>query len=185
MHQCSIGLHNVPNNCPLQPRDVPVVTKCPLLELATSTSSQYCPIQDTRDYVKVFVVNQHGEALVMENAEQGRAWGSWQIIGRYVERNEDPLTAVQLTLLHHTGYIAKEWIYLGSFATHQTALLGAGHFFLARQPCLATPPDPSCASCGALVRWAPISQIKQALLDGRIAVVSHVIATTLALTLSE
>ncbi|MBK8987324.1 MAG: NUDIX domain-containing protein [Chloroflexi bacterium] len=145
------------------------------------------PLLEFRDYVNAFVVNESGEAMVLESFHTGNAWGSWQMIGRYLRPDEDPLTAVQTALLQRTGYTAEQWLYLGTFVADEVEHLGVGHFFCAQRTQLAADlhrtegdisPDGS-------VRWVPLKHIKRALLDGRIAVINHAIAATMALVMCD
>ncbi|MCA9873149.1 MAG: NUDIX domain-containing protein [Anaerolineales bacterium] len=139
------------------------------------------PLVEVRDYVNAFVLNEAGEAMVLESFPHGNAWGSWQMIGRYIRDEEDPLAAMQHTLLQRTGYIAEKWVYLGTFVVDDADNLGAGHFFCAQQTrCKVEAP-----ASDLTIRWVPRKQIKRALLDGRIAVINYAIAATLALVMCD
>jgi len=145
------------------------------------------PLLEVRDYVNAFVMNEAGEAMVLERFSNGGAWGSWQMIGRYIGDGEDPLTAVQNALLTHTGYAAEQWIYLGTFVIDDAAHLGAGHFFCARgsHRVAECPTCPDIRASEQKIKWVSPKHIKRALLDGRIAVINYAIAATLALTMCD
>ncbi len=138
------------------------------------------PLMEVRDYVNAFVLNEAGEAMVLESFPHGNAWGSWQVIGRYIGDGEDPLTAVQHTLLKRTGYTADKWIYLGTFMADDADQLGVGHFFCAQSARRVKAPPSDLT-----IKWVPRQHIKRALLDGRIAVINYAIAATLTLVMCD
>ncbi len=133
-----------------------------------------------RDYVNAFIVNEAGEILVLEGGENGRSWASWQMIGRTLKSNEDPMAAVQEDLLKRTGYICENWIYLGTFVVNDTKQTGAGHFFCAKMTDRVPLPEIT-SNLDSKHRWVSKKEIKQAMLDGRIAVINHAVAVSLAM----
>lgn len=139
------------------------------------------PLVEIRDYVNAFVLNEAGEAMVLERFSNGNAWGSWQMIGRFIRDGEDPLTAVQNILLSRTGYAAEQWVYLGTFVVDDADHLGVGHFFCAQKSRRITEAPISDRS----IKWVSRKHIKRALLDGRIAVINYAIAATLALLMCD
>ena len=144
--------------------------------------SQQNPSIQLQDYVNAFIVNEANEVLVLEGTDNGRSWSSWQVIGRNIQGDEDPMRAVQQDLLRRTGYICTNWIYLGSFVVDETQSLGAGHFFCARL--LESPNTPNEVSAnGSKLRWVVKRELKQALVDGRIAVINHAVAISLAMVM--
>ena len=136
---------------------------------------------EPRDYVNAFVVNETGEAMIVEHSPDGHAWGSWRIFGQQIQNGEDPLTAVQTTLLQRTGYAAGQWLYLGTYVIDDAGLAGVGHFFCARQSKKMAEP----VGHELNLKWVPRQQIKRALLDGRIAVINHAVAVSLALVMCD
>ena len=135
-----------------------------------------------QDYVNAFVVNDANEVLVLEGKENGRSWSSWQMIGRDLKKDEDPIQAVQENLLLRTGFTATNWIYLGTFVIDEAQHEGAGHFFCARLHEKANLPD-EVLNHDLKLKWVPKREIKQALLDGRIAVINHAVAASLAMVM--
>jgi ADP-ribose pyrophosphatase len=59
----------------------------------------------------------------------------------YVEQGEDPLAAARRELLEETGYVADEWVSLGSFTNNGNRGCGVGHLFRARQAQKVAEPD--------------------------------------------
>ena len=133
-----------------------------------------------RDYVNAFILNEAGEVLVFERNQNGRSWASWQMIGRALECNEDPMLAVQEDLLTRTGYKCDNWIYLGTFVVNDKKQTGAGHFFCAKMT--ERIPFPKISQELHLKHhWVSKKEIKQAMLDGRIALINHAVAVSLAM----
>ena len=115
---------------------------------------------------------------------QGRSGVCWQMMGGYLESDEDPFTAVQQTLLAETGYQTNNWAYLGSHVTEANQRVGAGYFFCAQQArqVVATE-NPDCKGTvnAYAIKWVPLIDLRYALLDGRIMVLSHALTVSLAL----
>ncbi len=137
------------------------------------------PPLSSGDYVNAIALNESGEVLILPvyHCYAGRT--TWQLIGGGIEPGEDPLTAVQRLLHTHTGYATNDWTYLSSYFSDSGNHKSVGHFFCAQKvqataafvpPTTSTPPQ-----------WIPLKEIRYALLDGRIAKISH--ATTISLAL--
>jgi hypothetical protein len=143
-------------------------------------SAQQSPPVHLRDYVNAFVLNEADEILVFEATDNGRSWSSWQMVGRHLETDENPILAVQQELLLRTGYTCKNWVYLGTFVIDETQKAGAGYYFCAKVPEKTLVPD-AMHSKNQKLKWVAKQEIKQALLDGRIAVINHALAISLAI----
>lgn len=139
------------------------------------------PPVETRDFVNAFVFNEGGEALVLESTPFKKAWSSWQMLGCPLTEGEDPITAVQSLLHQNVGCVAKQWLYLGTFVSDEAAQSGANHFFIAHGATAVAHPQPTDLA----IRWVRREQIKQALLDGRIAQIHHAVAASLAMLLCD
>lgn len=137
------------------------------------------PPLEATDFVHAFVFNECGEALVLESVPYKRAWSSWQMLGCSLVEGDDPITIVQNLLQQRAGYVARQWLYLGTFAANGAQQPGVNHFFVAYG---ATAVAPRYSSHLA-IKWVQPEQIKQALLDGRIAQIHHAAAASLALLL--
>ncbi|MCB8946207.1 MAG: NUDIX hydrolase [Ardenticatenaceae bacterium] len=134
----------------------------------------------TRDYVNALVLNEAGEAMIIEGYKHGSGWSSWQMVGGYLEEGEDPYTAIQRELLEETGYSCTNWRYLGSYTIDANRHVGIGHFFYASGAKLIAPPNHDDLEAFT-VNWVSVEDLKYALLDGRIGVISY--ATNVALAL--
>lgn len=142
------------------------------------------PKVHTRDYVNALVLNEAGEALILEGYKHGTGWSSWQVLGGYLEEGEDPMTAVQRELLEETGYSSDQWLYLGSYVIDANRHVGVGHFFCALNAHPVAEPNHDDLEDFEL-KWIPLRELKYALLDGRIAVISYAINISLALLLVD
>jgi hypothetical protein len=142
----------------------------------TSEDSTWSDHVRAADSAHAFVLNEQGQALILESMPLGNAWSSWQMIGCPLAEGENPITAVQATLRQTTGYTARQWLYLGTFILEEAGDKGARHFFFARDVAQTGPHLP-----GLAIRWVDRKQIKHALLDGRIAYLNHAVVAALAL----
>jgi ADP-ribose pyrophosphatase YjhB (NUDIX family) len=150
------------------------------LRLPDQTMYSDLPDIDVRDYVNILVLNEAREALVLEGYKQGNSSVCWKVLGGYLEGEEDPFTAVQRSLLQKIGYQTTHWSYLGSHGTERNRYRGVGHFFCAQQ---ASPvanvqndkPDT------AQIKWVQLTDLRYALQDGRIPIMSHALTISLAL----
>ncbi len=135
---------------------------------------------ETRDYVNALILNDAEQAMILEEYKHGSGWSSWQVLGGFLQEGEDPLTAVKRELLNETGYTSNTWYYLGSYVGKANHHVGVGHFFCARNAQKVTQPTHQHPEEYQL-KWVPLRDLRLALLDGRIAVVSY--AVTVALTM--
>lgn len=130
------------------------------------------------NYVNALVLNEFGEALILPTFNPHSERMEWQLVSGGVEPGEDPLTAVQRILHAHTGCETRDWTYLSSYLSDLGCHAGVGHFFCAQKvkqstlPVQTTAPKP---------HWIPLKELRYALLDGRIASISHAANISLAL----
>jgi ADP-ribose pyrophosphatase len=142
------------------------------------------PFVRAGDYVNALVLDPEGHCLILEGYKHGLGRESWQVLGGYLEKDEDPLAAVQRELLEETGYHSKEWQHLGSFVVDANRYVGTGHFFLARNAQKIAEPVHDDLETFA-IRWEHPAEIFQALKDGRVAIVSYAINIALGLLALE
>jgi ADP-ribose pyrophosphatase len=142
------------------------------------------PVVQAKDYVNALVLNSQGQCLVLEGYKHGLGRESWQVLGGYLEKDEDPLVAVQRELLEETGYHSNEWQHLGSFVVDANRHVGTGHFFLARNAQKIADPDHDDLEEFS-IRWEQPAEILQALNDGRVAIMSYAINIALGLLALE
>ena len=138
------------------------------------------PTVYTQDYVNALVLNEAGEVLVLEGYKHGRGNVCWQMIGGYLEPDEDPFTAVQRELLEETGYQTSDWSYLGSHIIDANRHVGIGHFFCAQRARQVSEVDNSDLEAYT-IKWVSQADVRLALLDGRLPIMSHALTVSLAL----
>lgn len=141
------------------------------------------PAAYLQDYIIALVLNEAGDAMVWERQKPGGG-AYWQIMERYLQANEDPFTAVQQELLAQTGCQTGQWAYLGSHVIDTSQPVGVGYFFCAQQACKIAPvAQEQQASDGELLclKWVSVTDLRYALLDGRLAMTSHALTVSLAL----
>ncbi len=133
------------------------------------------------DYFNVLPVNETGAVMIIEDLTAITAWGSWHLINGLLKEGENPLTAVKQTLLELTGHISGDWLYLGSFMLNASRPNVNGHFFVAHKVKLVSPPRQFAYSQTSAFKWVSRRELKYALLDGRIGMMSYAAMASLAL----
>jgi len=154
------------------------------LELPDGRLIENWPIIQTLDYVNALVLNSENEAMILEGYKHGIGRSSWQVVGGYLEPDEQPLAAIQRELLEETGCASEDWVHLGSFTVDANRRVGEGHFFLARNAKKVTEPSYNDLEYFDL-RWVSLDTLKVALRDGRVGVLSYAINISLALNLLQ
>jgi len=136
-----------------------------------------------QDYIIALVLNKANEAMVWEK-QKPNGGTYWQVMERQLQRDEDPFTAVQQELLAQAGCQTDQWAYLGSHVMDTSKSVGVGYFFCAQQACGTIPvaleqqaPDGEVL----YLKWVPLTDLRYALLDGRLAMTSHALTVSLAL----
>jgi ADP-ribose pyrophosphatase len=167
---------------PGDPREEPAYATATLEEVALPDANTInnCSLICAKDYVNVMVLNGDQEVLVLEGYKQGVGRISWQMLGGYLEKNEDPLTAVKRELLQKTGYHTTNWVYLGSYVLNTNRHVGVGHLFCAQNVQKAGNPIHTDLE-SVTVKWVPLKDIRYALVDGRLAIMSHAMTVSLAM----
>lgn len=137
------------------------------------------PIIDARDYVNAVVFDEEGRALILDGYKHGMRRCGWQVVGGYIEAGENPLRAIERELLEETGYKAEEWRYLGSFVVDANRRVGVGHFFLALNARSVKEPANDDLE-EATLRLVSFDELRYALIDGRLGVISYALNVMLA-----
>jgi hypothetical protein len=156
-------------------------------EISSHSSDRYSfpcwfPPHRNGDYFNLAVFDKSGRVLVIEDLTANSAWGSWHLINGLLQKGENPMTAVKRKLFELTGYTSDNWLYMGSFMLDATQPDVNGHFFSAIDAELTKEVsffDPG--TC--LFKWIAPKELKYALLDGRIGVMSYAVTASLALLL--
>jgi len=136
------------------------------------------PIVHTGDYINVVVINRAGKILIIEGYKHGIGRSSWQIMGGYVDKGEEPLTAAKRELLEETGLASDRWTSLGSFIVDANRRIGEATFFIAEDCYKVAEPDNDDLE-EYTMHWQSKNEVIKALKDGRIQSLGY--ATPLAL----
>lgn len=132
------------------------------------------------EYAFAVVLNKADQALVFELPRQNGSGIQWQVLHHPLPNQSDPFTAVQNALRQKTGYQTRHWSYLGSHVPTLEQPTDTGYYFYARHAHHVTDPQPTGDS-PAVAKWVPLTDLRYALLDGRIVLASHALAVSLAL----
>ncbi|MFN2190467.1 MAG: NUDIX hydrolase [Candidatus Promineifilaceae bacterium] len=138
------------------------------------------PYVYTRDYVNVMVLDRDSNVMILEGYKHGLGRSNWQVVGGYLEPDEEPLNAIQRELLEETGYSAKDWLELGSYTVDANRHVGQGTFFLARNASRIAEPDHDDLEAFDIL-WVPLAELKKALFDGRVGILSYAVNIALGL----
>ncbi len=89
-------------------------------------------ILESNDWVNVIPLTENGEVLLIRQFRFGIEEVTLEIPGGIVDPGYTPLEAGQKELLEETGYISKNWEYLGFVHPNPAFLTNRCHSFLAR-----------------------------------------------------
>jgi ADP-ribose pyrophosphatase len=140
------------------------------------------PIIDTRSYAIVVAENEAGAILVLEGYKHGLGQSSWHMVGGYLEPGEEPSETARRELLEEAGCASSHWQALGSFVVDANRRAGIAHLFLARHTYPADKHESDDIEQVTL-QWISPEEVRKALYDGRIGVISSAMAVALALPL--
>lgn len=150
------------------------------IELPDGRIIQDWPWIITPDYVNIAVLTTEGTFLCFRQTKYAVAETSLAPVGGYLEPGEDPLATAQRELQEETGYQAREWINLGSYAVDGNRGAGVAHLFLARDAHRVSDPHEADLEEQEMLLLQP-EQVAQALAAGQFKVIAW--ATVMALAL--
>ncbi len=101
------------------------------VEFDDGTTIPEWPWVITPDYINVAVQREQGDFLLYKQSKYAIEGDSLATVGGYIEPGEDPLGAAKRELLEETGYEAKNWVSLGTFAVDANRGFATAHLFLA------------------------------------------------------
>lgn len=136
-----------------------------------------------RDYIIALVLNEVEEAMIWEGQKSGGG-PYWQVMEQFLSPDEDPFTAVQQALLAQTGRQTDHWAYLGSHIVDTSQPVGVGYFFCAQHTHEVAAVTPKWQTPGEEMlcrHWVPLTDLRYALLDGRLTVTRHALIVSLSL----
>jgi ADP-ribose pyrophosphatase len=135
----------------------------------------------TPDFVNVAAVTDDGRFLCFRQVKYAVKEGtSLATVGGYLEPGEDPRDCAQRELLEETGYAAREWTHLGSYAIDGNRGAGTGHLWLAKGAHQATEINADDLEEQELL-LLPRAEIERALAAGEFKLMSWSACMALAL----
>lgn len=135
---------------------------------------------DTPNFVIVAAQDPESRFLVFEQTKYAVQGVTLAPVGGYIRPGEDPLAAAQRELKEETGYEAKDWTFLGAFATDANRGNGTGFYYLARGASQTAPVDSDDLEEQHLLLLTH-AELKQALLDARVKVITWQACLAMAL----
>ena len=127
----------------------------------------------------VAVVIREEEVLLVRRAKSPNK-GRWGFPGGKIEFGESLKAAAIRELKEETGCEAKDWTFLGAFATDANRGNGTGFYYLARGASQTGPVDSDDLEEQHLLLLTP-DELKQALLDARVKVITWQACLVMAL----
>jgi 8-oxo-dGDP phosphatase len=130
----------------------------------------------TRDYVDhpgavaVLVLDDDGRALLIQQYRHPIRSRDWEIPAGLLDiENEDPLAAAQRELAEEVDLVASDWSELVTFYSSPGGSNELIRVFLARGISATQHPfDRHEEEADIVVRWAPLDEIRAAVLEGRL-----------------
>ncbi len=132
------------------------------------------------EFVNAVVLNEQGEALVIERETLGRPAGKWGMLEALITEADDPLTAVKDALRSLTGFETHHWNYIGTYMKNSERNEGIGHIFVAQAAKKCHEPEPYQQN-RVSTKWVPFEELRYGLLDGRILSTRYALNVALAL----
>jgi ADP-ribose pyrophosphatase len=132
-----------------------------------------------QDFVEIFAITVDGNVIVEKQYKHGIGEISITLPAGNIEPEERPEDAAARELREETGYEANELHKLGSFTVHGNYGCGTAHLFLATEIIKVAEPNSGDLE-DMIVTEIPVSELKQAVLDGRVKAISGAAAILIA-----
>ena len=135
----------------------------------------------------VLAVDGDGRACVLRQYRHpGQAWFIELPAGLCDVEGEDPLVVARRELREEAGLVAEKWTTLGAIYSSPGVLAERVHYYLAQDLTDVGRGDfePSHEEAAMEMFWAPMEDLHEAILDGRVSDGPTVIAVLLAITRS-
>src|SRR5262249_7690724 len=138
----------------------------------------------TPDYVNVVAVTGTGDFLFFRQLKYALDSISLAPVGGVIEPSEGPLEAAKRELLEETGYPASDWTFLGQYLTDPNRGSGRANLFMAHGAYRVSERSADDLEEQELVVLTK-DEVRRALLNGEIKVLSWATSVALALIRSE
>ncbi len=117
------------------------------------------------NYTAVFAVTQDQKIIILRCYRHAIGEVTLTMPGGMIEDGESPLEGIQREFLEETGYVAKYWKSLGTFAGSSTRGCGTYHLFFATGAYPVKEPDSGDLEELELLLWTP-EEVNHAIDEG-------------------
>ena len=117
-------------------------------------------------YTAVFAVTEDQKIMVLRCYRHAIGEVTLTMPGGMIEDDESPLEGIQREVLEETGYVAKEWKYLGPFIGNSTRGCGTFHLFFATGAYSIQAPDSGDLEELELLLWTEY-EVEHAIDEGK------------------
>ncbi len=93
---------------------------------------EHWPWVHTPEYINVLTMTEEGKFIIFRQGKYGLDGESLAMVGGSIEPGEEPLSAAIRELREETGYMAKEWVFLGEYLVDPNRGVSRGYLYLAR-----------------------------------------------------
>jgi ADP-ribose pyrophosphatase len=132
------------------------------------------------NYVNVVAVTKVGEFICFKQVKYGLEGTTLAIVGGFMEKGEEPLTAAKRELLEETGYESTDWVPLGSYRVDPNRGIAMGNLFLARNAHYVTPRNADDLEEQEII-FLTRAEVESALAGGEFKVLAWAAAVAFAL----
>ncbi len=132
------------------------------------------------DFATVLPFTEGGRAVLLRQYKHGPRRVSLTLPGGIIEADEEPQNAAQRELYEETGYLAREWTFLGTFIANGNLGGGRGHFFRANGARRVAEPQSGDLEEMEVV-LLDVKELRAALFDGRVQVMSSAAGIAMAM----
>lgn len=137
-------------------------------------------VRESRGFCVVFALTEDENVVLVRQYKHGVAEVVLELPAGAIDPGETPLECAERELAEETGYVAESVVHVRTFLADPTNSNGRFHLFIARSARQVREPDPDPTEEIEVV-LAPLSEVREMALDGRIAAGTQVAAALVAL----
>jgi ADP-ribose pyrophosphatase len=135
----------------------------------------------TPDFINLLAVTADQKFICLKHPKYAIDGITLAPVGGYMEKDEEPLAAAKRELLEETGYVANEWIDLGTFVVDSNRGCGKGFLFFAKNAVKVSEPTEIDMENPEII-FLTKDELISAILNGEFKVLSYALTISLALT---